>query len=194
MKHLALKWTAVFYFFYMSLSCISFKVPILPEPDNQIEKIVLCEDINSGDDLLTPVEIRSEFEQGTESVICFIQMRYTSREIELRWKWYSPEGQLQRDTGGITVNPENKYLDYITAYDRLRFESPPVEGDWTVAVFINDNLVSARRFKIIKITADINLNYEFDITKSVRLPIIRNYLNHKRPEVSAFARRRQVKM
>lgn len=154
MRHLALKWIGVFWFLYMTLSCISFKIPVLPEPDNQIEKIVLCGDIKTEDDLLNPVEIKSEFNQDTESVICFIQMRYTSQEIELKWKWYSPDGQLQRDTGGITVNPENKYLDYITAYDRLSFEALPAEGEWIVAVFINDNLIAIRQFKI----GDINLN------------------------------------
>jgi len=150
MRGLIIKCAGVFCFLILGLSCISFKIPILPEPENQIEKIVLCEDIRTEDDLLVPVDIRSEFEQGRESIICFIQMRYTSREIALKWKWYSPEGKLLRDTGGIKVNPENMYLDYVTAYDRLRFESLPDEGDWTVAVFINDNLIATHRFKIIK--------------------------------------------
>lgn len=150
MRNLLLKWIVIFCYFYISLSCISFKVPVLPEPENQVEKIVLCEGIKREDNLLIPVDIKPEFDKDSEGVICFIQMRFTSYEIELRWKWYSPNGQLQRDTGGIVVNPESEYLDYITAYDRLRFESPPAYGDWIVAVFINDNLIGSRRFKLVK--------------------------------------------
>lgn len=166
MRGLILKCAGVFCFINISLSCISFKVPILPEPENQVEKIVLCEDIKTEDDLLVPVEIKSEFEQDRESIICFIQMRYTSREIALKWKWYSPDGNLERDTGGIKVNLENKHLDYVTAYDQLSFESPPAEGDWTVAVFIDDNLIATRRFKIIDSTGDISFNYVYLIIHS----------------------------
>lgn len=131
--------------------CVSFKVEVLPPTENQVEYICICKDIEESEDLLSPVEVQSEFGSNGNSIICLIRLKEVSREIQLRWKWFSPDKKLVKDSGNIPVNQDEKYLEVVTAYDKLEFDSQlnkSIKGQWTVAVFIDDELLGKRLFQI----------------------------------------------
>jgi hypothetical protein len=143
------------YFLFLSLvllliqtwSCITFKADYLPPPDNRVEGIHLCRGIDDRDELLNPLDIQSEFTSKDEHIICFIRLKNIATKLNLRWKWYSPDKKMVRDTGKVVVNPVERYLEAVTAYDRYKPNSDEnVDGQWTVVVFMNDKFVGRKTF------------------------------------------------
>ncbi|GAH14437.1 unnamed protein product, partial [marine sediment metagenome] len=85
-------------------NCISFKVGYLLPSENQVESIHLCKKIDDSGDLLNALDIQSEFTFKDDRVICFIRLKDIATKIDLRWKWYSPDKKLVRDTGNVIVS------------------------------------------------------------------------------------------
>lgn len=133
------------------VSCITFKPDPLIFPDNRVEFIHLCKGMDDSGELLEPVDIQSEFTSKDEHVNCFIKLKDVSIEIHIRWKWYSPDNKMVRDTGDVIINQEEKYLGVVTAYDMLQFNPKSKnEGLWTVVVFMNDKFIGSKTFRVKK--------------------------------------------
>ena len=131
-------------------NCISLKMGYLSPSENQVESIHLCKKIDDSSDLLKPLDIQSEFTLKDERVICFIRLREIATRIDLRWKWYSPENELVRDTGNVIVSQGDKYLAAATAYDMFQLNPENIaEGQWTVVIFMNDKFVGKKLFQIL---------------------------------------------
>jgi len=132
-------------------ACLNFR-PAVQAPDFQVESVVICRSVTSEGGLLEPVEAREEFPATDESVVCFVRIKGVSADTWLRWKWYSPEGTLVRDSGRVPVATEGSYLETVTAFDRLDF-GPGVAtrptGQWTVAFFLEDALAGRRIFRLL---------------------------------------------
>lgn len=130
-------------------SCISFKSGSLFPSENQLESIHLCKKIDDSGDLLEPLDIQSEFSFKDDHVICFIRLKDIATKIRLRWKWYSPDRKLVRDTGNIIISQGDRYLAAATAYDRFRLSPENVaEGQWTVVIFMNDKFIGKKLFQV----------------------------------------------
>ncbi len=131
-------------------NCISFKAGYIFPSDNQVESIYLCKKIDDSGDLLKPLDIQSEFTVKDDRVICFLRLKDIGTRIDLRWKWYSPDKKLIRDTGNIIVSQGDRYLAAATAYDRLQLnlENTP-EGQWTVVIFMNDKFIGKKLFQVL---------------------------------------------
>jgi hypothetical protein len=130
-------------------SCISFKINPLYPPEAQIEYINICKSIDDKGDLLEPLDITSEFTLEDENVICIIRLKEIATKIDLRWKWYSPNKNMVRDTENVTVNQDEKYLEVVTAYDMLKLDPEEnTEEQWTVVVFINNKFVGRKTFQV----------------------------------------------
>lgn len=130
-------------------SCISFKVGYLLPSENQVESIHLCKKIDDSGDLLKPLDIQSEFTFKDDRVICLIRLKDIATKIDLRWKWYSPDKKLVRDTGNIIVSQGDRYLAAATAYDMLQLNPENIaEGQWTVVIFMNDKFIGKKLFQI----------------------------------------------
>jgi hypothetical protein len=129
--------------------CISFAIRPPNLPENMLEQISLCRDVDDTRDQWRPKDISSAFLLKDGSLVCFVKIRYVEKEIQIRWKWYSPQNNLIKDTGNISVNAKGQYLDEVTAYDTFRFK-PEEEmiGEWTVVFFIDDILAGKRTFTI----------------------------------------------
>lgn len=150
MRRKSFLWLVVSACSVCSSACFSFKIPRLPLPENSVETVEVCRKVEIKDDLLSPVETSNVFSPN-EDVICYVRLRQVLRKIELRWKWYAPDGTLARDTGNTDINADEKNLDVVTASDPLRSSSPGTkEGDWVVCIMINDALARAKRFVIKK--------------------------------------------
>jgi len=130
-------------------SCISFKInPLLPS-ESQVEYIHLCKRIDDRGDLLKPLDIKSEFTFEDENIICFIRLKEIATKIHIRWKWYSPDKKMIRDTGNVIVNNGEKYLEVVTAYDMFKLNPEDnIEGQWTVVVFINNKFIGRKMFQV----------------------------------------------
>ncbi len=140
-------------FLIISLSfiwnCISFKIGYILPSENQVESIHLCKKIDDSGDLLKPLDIQSDFTFKDDRVICFIRLKDIATKIDLRWKWYSPDKKLVRDTGNIIVSQGDRYLAAATAYDRLQLNPENIAaGKWTVVIFMNDKFIGKKLFQI----------------------------------------------
>ncbi len=130
-------------------NCISFKVGYLLPSENQVESIHLCKKIDGSGDLLKALDIQSDFTFKDDRVICFIRLKDIATKIDLRWKWYSPDKKLVRDTGNIIVSQGDRYLAAATAYDRFQLNPENIaEGQWTVVIFMNDKFIVKKLFQI----------------------------------------------
>jgi hypothetical protein len=133
-------------------ACFNFR-PALEAPDFQVESILFCRTVAFEGDLYTAVEVRDEFGPEDESAVCFVRLKRVSGDIGLRWKWYSPEGGLARDSGRVPVATAGNYLETVTAFDRFDFGPDPAArraGPWTVAFFIGNDLAARRVFKLLR--------------------------------------------
>ena len=140
-----------------SWSCISFKTGYLLPSENQVESIQLCKKIDDSGDLLKPLDIQSEFTSEDDRVICFIKLKEIATKIDLRWKWYSPDNKLVRDTGNIIVSQGDRYLEAATAYDMFQLNPENIaEGQWTVVIFINDKFIGKKLFQILSSSPQLN--------------------------------------
>jgi len=130
-------------------SCISFKISSILPTENQVESIHLCKNIDDSGDLLKPLDIQYKFTSKDDNVICFIRLKDIATRIHLRWKWYSPDKKMGRDTGNVIVNNEEKYLEVVTAYDMFKLNSEDnIEGQWTVVVFMNNKFIGRKMFQV----------------------------------------------
>lgn len=130
-------------------SCISFKSVSLFPSGNQVESIHLCKKIDDSGDLLKPLDIQSEFTFKDDRVICFIRLKDIATKIDLRWKWYSPDNKLVRDTENVIVSQGDRYLAAATACDRFQLNPENIaEGQWTVVIFMNDKFIGKKLFQI----------------------------------------------
>jgi len=129
--------------------CFSFKIRPLPVPGNRVESLLMCAAVEESGDLLKPGEQRKEFDPARNAILCFLRLEEVDQRIALRWKWYSPEHELVKDTGLTEVNPEEKYLAVVTAYDKLDWR-PDIDpaGTWTVAVYCDGDLIGRLSFDI----------------------------------------------
>jgi hypothetical protein len=129
-------------------ACVSFRIPPLPAPENFIESGETCKGIEFSGDLLDPVG-RSAVFSPDEDILFYVRLRNVTRRILLRWKWYAPDQTLTRDAGNVEVNADLKFLDVVTAYDRLRpGPSGTKEGEWTVCLLVNDTAVEVKKFNV----------------------------------------------
>ncbi len=130
-------------------SCITFKSEHIFPHDNQVEYIHLCKGVEDSGDLLKPVDIQSDFTSKDDHINCFIKLKDVSIKIRLRWKWYSPDRKMFRDTGDVIVNQDEEYLGVVTAYDMLQLNPEDnSEGQWTVVVLLNDEFIGRKTFQV----------------------------------------------
>ena len=143
---IALELSLLFY-----LGCISFRIDNPAPSENYLESVQLCKKIDESGELFKPLEIQSEFSSKDELIICLVRLKRIETKILLRWKWYSPEKEMVRDTGDVVINPDQKNLEAVTAYDRLKLSPVDnVQGLWTVAVFMNNKFIEKKTFQVRK--------------------------------------------
>ena len=132
-------------------SCVSFKIQPPPDPENQVDAIVLCKRVEQREGLLFPGESLVEFKPSDGSIHCFVRLKNVSKTIQLKWKWYVPEGRLYRETKEVTVNSDPIYLEAVTAYDQIELKPEKLdEGRWTVVVIVDGKLIGRRSFQLLR--------------------------------------------
>jgi hypothetical protein len=135
----------------VSLSgCISFKIDSLPDPARVVKQVTLSRAIDESRELLEPGQIASEFKAGSDTVYCFVHIEEVAKRFSLRWKWYTPENVLFKESQEAVINQEETYLEAVTAYDRITPESrPELYGQWSVAIFVDEVLLTRLFFRLV---------------------------------------------
>jgi len=147
----SLKITALLLIFLIVPSCISFRIVPSYPLEGHVERMLFCESVDASGELLEPVEIRSDFTESDDRVVCFVEIKNINKRIGMRWKWYGPDSVLSRDSGHVIINSEERLLEVVTAYDELRLgirETERKVGQWTVIVLIDGLLVARRTFEV----------------------------------------------
>ncbi|MGB2906234.1 MAG: hypothetical protein WBB73_03985 [Candidatus Aminicenantaceae bacterium] len=130
--------------------CVSFKVEPLPDPARILQEVTLCREIDESQVLLEPGEAVAEFRAGKDPVICFLYLKDVAQEVVLKWKWYSPDKILFKESDEVVINQEETYLEAVTAYDRIEPGAlMEHQGQWSVSIFLNDVLLTRLSFKVI---------------------------------------------
>lgn len=132
-------------------SCISLKVKPLTISENIVAESIICKKIDDSGELLKPLEITSEFGPQVESIFCFVKLVNIQKEIKLKWKWYSPNHKLFRESKEAIINQNQNLLEIVTAYDEIppRYDNEFI-GEWIVIILLNDNLIARKSFIIKK--------------------------------------------
>lgn len=133
-------------------ACVTFRPAVQP-PGLEVESLVVCRNAALSGGLHVAEGAARTFGVDIPSLFALAALRDIDRKIALRFKWYAPDGVLARDSGPMPVDPGEKYLDKVTAFDRLDFAPgrvEPREGAWTVALFLNETLADQTSFNIKK--------------------------------------------
>ncbi len=139
------------YIFVVSFSgCISFKIEPLPEPARVVKQVTLSREVDESLELLVPGQETSEFKAGSDTVYCLVHLEEVAQSFSLRWKWYTPDNLLFKESQEAVINQEETYLEAVTAYDRIMPESrTELYGQWSVAVFVDEVLLTRLFFRIV---------------------------------------------
>ena len=139
------------FIFLVSLSgCISFKIDPLPDPARVVKQVTLSRSMDESRELLEPGQNSSEFKAGVDTVYCFVHIEEVSQKFSLKWKWYTPENVLFKESQEAVINQEKTYLEAVTAYDRIMPESrTELFGQWSVAIFVDDVLLTRLIFTLV---------------------------------------------
>jgi len=130
-------------------SCISFNVQPPSPVQEHLEEIVICKGVKDVGDTMVPEQRSDAFSNEDKHVLCFLKMKDISERSTLQWIWYSPQRKKVKDTGKFVVNQDERYLDAVTAYDKLNLgKEKETTGKWTVVIFFNNHFLGKESFLV----------------------------------------------
>lgn len=130
-------------------ACISFKTAPPEWPEQTVEIFLFCREVTEEEGLLDPVGKDDVFSAKDDFVLAFVRLKDVSKKLSLRWKWYGPRDRLIRDTDEVPVGDGTKYLEAVTAYDRIEISPDKTpHGEYTTVLFINGTLSAKKKFTL----------------------------------------------
>ena len=131
-------------------SCaIRFKIPELEEPAAVLERMVCCGSIEEKGGWAESADEKSIFVKGSDpSAYAFVSFRGIRGAHSLAWKWYDPSRRLYRAPDPIGIGRENVAFETYIAWDRIAVSDDKADGRWSVAVFLDGDLLVVREFEI----------------------------------------------
>lgn len=121
----------------------------LDEPTVVLERLVFCASLDQKNGWAEPVGDRALFIKGVDSnVYSFLNLRDLRGLHSLFWKWYAPSRRLYRVTDKIAVGKVGKIFERYIAWDLINVSEDKEIGTWTVAVFIDDKMITVKDFEI----------------------------------------------
>lgn len=123
--------------------------PALEDPAVVFDRIVLSSGLNQKADWAEPVGEKTRFEKGADpSVYAFLSFGEVRGAYALLWKWYDPSRNLYRATEAIGLGAEGRVHDRYIAWDVITISDDKPTGQWTVAVFLDGDLIASKDFEI----------------------------------------------
>ncbi len=130
-------------------ACITFDPFSLEGPEVFLDRAVLCRQVDARGKWAEPSAEQGVFIIEKDDKVCYyIELRDIRGEHDLRWDWYDHSKKLIRTTEKIVIGVKGKlYKEYI-AWDQFAIIDESNAGFWTVAVFLDNKLLSSRDFEI----------------------------------------------
>ncbi len=129
--------------------CVKFKPPDLDEPAAVLERFVFCAAVEQKEDWAEPGPPRASFTAAEDGqVFAFVAFSDLRGPHTLSWKWYGPGRKLERAPEAIRIGEEGKAFDSYIAWDAIAVTPERACGTWTVAVFLDEALLTAKCFEI----------------------------------------------
>ena len=137
------------FLFLFHSACVRFVPPALADPAVVFDRIVLSSGLNQKADWAEPVGEKTRFEKGADpSVYAFLSFGEVRGAHALLWKWYDPSRNLYRATEAIGLGAEGRVHDRYIAWDVITISDDKPTGQWTVAVFLDGDLIASKDFEI----------------------------------------------
>lgn len=130
--------------------CISLKILPPSLSGTTIEAMSICEGVAETGGLIQPRAVADKFGPRIKRLYCVVRLAPTSEALAIRWRWYTPDESLYRETGNLFINTDLQGFSAITASDILAIKSEAglAPGKWRVAVYINDRFSGSTGFMI----------------------------------------------
>ena len=123
--------------------------PALEGPDVVFDRIVFSSGLSQKAGWAEPVGEKTRFEKGVDpAAYAFLSFGEVRGAHTLLWKWYDPQRSLYRATEPIGLGAEGKVHDRYIAWDVIQISTDKPAGLWTVAVFLDGNLIVSKDFEI----------------------------------------------
>jgi hypothetical protein len=148
---------------FLIYSCASHNVaPNRPTPEYQ--GMALAKKVDDSGRIAVPLELTSEFTPEDKQVVSLVTFKNISHPMNLRWQWITPKGQVYLASGSyrLTVDQE-KYLPTVTSWHKISLKDEPAEsikGQWSVKIFVNDELIDSKHFFVKDFTDPLMLPVE----------------------------------
>jgi len=129
--------------------CIRFRASALVPPTVVLERAVFCTALDQKNGWAEPIQEKTLFKKGEDSsVYSFLTLKDLQGAHTLFWKWYDSSRRLYRATDKIAIGEEGKVFERYIAWDMVYVSEDKKKGAWTVAIFLDDRLFSAKEFEI----------------------------------------------
>jgi len=133
----------------LAAGCVKFKPPALDEPAAVLERFLFCSSVEQKEDWAEPGPSKITFTAESEGqVFAFVGFTDLRGAHTLSWKWYGPTRKLERAPQAIRIGEEGKSYESYIAWDAIAVTPDRAPGMWTVAVFLDEEFLTAKGFEI----------------------------------------------
>ncbi len=138
----------------LSLLACSFSKPSVIQPAVTYTGVTLSKGIVRQGNTAIPELPTSTFMTTDKEAVTLVAFKNMHGIIRLRWDWYSPDGNLyaSKETKPIQSG-EDKYYEEFSAWHALTIKgdtAAQMTGTWNVKVYLNDELLDYKTFKIVE--------------------------------------------
>jgi hypothetical protein len=122
---------------------------MLEEPMLFFESSILCNNVDIQNGWAQCSSEQTVFTRGKDNqVICFLNLKDLKGIHSVIWKWYEPSRRLSRLTRKIPLGDKEKIYEKYIAWDKINISNEKKLGIWSVAIFLDDEILTAREFEI----------------------------------------------
>jgi hypothetical protein len=114
--------------------------------------ISLTKQIQQDGDIAMASEETTKFYTTDKEAIAIIHFRNFHGDVNLRWEWISPDGDIYYTTENLPVRSSNhKFFKELSAWHLLTIKgdrAAQMPGNWVVRFYVDDNLFDYKTFEI----------------------------------------------
>jgi hypothetical protein len=117
-----------------------------------------------------PVNPTATFSTDDTEAIASVKLKNLSEKHTLRWDWYDPDGKLYYSTGNSPIKVSSgRYLREATAWHKISIrgeKAARTPGDWKVNVYLDNEFIASKGFKIQPTLAAVEIDVDVNIPKT----------------------------
>lgn len=118
--------------------------------------IYLSKEVQRQGDVGIPASKTQTYLVSDKEVVALVSFKNLHGVINIRWEWFSPDGNLYLSTAAKTIkSSEGKYFHEFSAWHSLSIKgdkAATMPGTWSVHIYLNDEILDLRKFNIVEET------------------------------------------